>query len=189
MSTTDTTVSTKVITRKVRFSYLHVFEPVAIDEGSDKKYSAALIIPKTDTATLAEINAAIEAAKEQGKNTKFAGKIPAKLKSPLRDGDIDRPEDENYANSYFVNANAKTKPGILDKDGKELMDQSELYSGCYGRASITFYAFDTKGNKGIACGLNNLQKLKDGPPLGGRASAEADFANVPIIDEEDDDLM
>lgn len=179
---------TKVVTGKVRFSYLHVWEPTAIEEGQEKKYSASLIIPKSDKVTLAAVKKAIAAATEAGK-AKFGGKIPANLKTPLRDGDIERPEDENYENSFFLNANCKTKPGLVDKDCNPILDQDELYSGCYGRASITFYAFNTSGNKGIACGLNNLQKLRDGEPLGGRSTAESDFGGVPAPVEEDDDLM
>lgn len=176
MSTKTETLSTKVVTGKVRFSYLHVWEPTAIEEGQDKKYSASLIIPKSDKKTIAEIKKAIENAKEIGKNSKFGGKIPPTLKTPLRDGDEERPDDENYKDSYFVNANAKTKPGIVDSQAKPILDQDEVYSGCYGRASITFYAFNTSGNKGIACGLNHLMKLEDGEPLGGRSTAESDFA-------------
>lgn len=175
--------STKVVTGKVRFSYLHVFEPFAVDEGQEKKYSVSLIIPKKDKATLAKIEKAIDAAKEAGK-AKFGGKIPAALKLPLRDGDIERPDDEAYEDSFFLNANARTKPGLVDKALNPIMDQEELYSGCYGRASITFYAFNTSGNKGIACGLNNLMKLEEGENLGGRQSAENDFAE--FVDEEDE---
>lgn len=182
---TETVQSTKVVTGLVRFSYAHVHEPVAIEEGQDKKYSVSLIIPKSDKATIKKIKDAIEAAKEAGK-AKFGGKIPPNLKTPLRDGDADRPDDENYANAYFINANAKTKPGLVDKDLNPIMSQDEFYSGCYGRASVTFYPFNTSGNKGIACGLNNLMKMKDGEPLGGRASAEADFADVA---GEADDLL
>lgn len=177
--------ATKVVTGKVRFSYLHVFEPSAVDEGQEKKYSVSLIIPKKDKATLAKIEKAIEAAKEAGK-AKFGGKIPANLKLPLRDGDIERPDDEAYADSFFLNANAKTKPGLVDKALNPIMDQDQLYSGCYGRASITFYAFNTSGNKGIACGLNNLMKLEDGENLGGRQSAENDFAEYA---EQEDELF
>lgn len=166
---------TKVVTGKVRFSYLHVWEPTSIEEGQEKKYSVSLIIPKSDKATIAKLNKAIEAAKEAGK-AKLGGKIPANLKTPLRDGDIERPEDEAYAGSLFLNANCKTKPGVVDKNLNPIMSQDELYSGCFGRASVTFYAFNTSGNKGIACGLNNLMKLEDGENLGGRSTAESDFA-------------
>lgn len=173
----------KVITNKVRFSYLNAWEPKSI-EGGTPKYSVSLIIPKSDTKTIAEIKSAIEQAKKDGAQ-KFGGKIPANLKLPLRDGDIDRPDDEAYANSYFVNANSTTKPGVVDKDVKPILDQSELYSGCYGRASVVFYAFNQNGNKGIACGLQNLQKLADGEPLGGKAKAEDDFGAF----ESDDDFL
>ena len=177
---------TKVITGKVRFSYLHVWVPQSIEEGGEKKYSVNLIIPKSDKAGIAEIKKAIAAATEAGK-AKLGGKIPANLKQPLRDGDVDRPEDENYENSYFLNATSRTKPGVVDKNLNPIMDQDDLYSGCYGRASITFYAFNTSGNKGIACGLNNLMKLSDGEPLGGRNTAASDFGD--ITPEEDDDIM
>lgn len=176
----------KVITGKVRFSYVHVWEPRAIDESEDKKYSVSIIIPKSDKKQIETIQKAIEAAKEAGKHSKFGGKIPANLKSPLRDGDTDRPDDEAYANSYFITANAKTKPGVVDANVQPILDQDEFYSGCYGRASITFFAFNTSGNKGIACGLNHVQKLEDGEPLGGRTSAEHDFGSD---DDDDDDLI
>ena len=171
---------TKIITGKVRFSYANLWEPKSIN-GGDEKYSVSLIIPKSDTKTIDEIKAAIEAAKQEGK-AKFGGKIPANLKSPLRDGDADRTGDEAYKNCYFVNANSKDKPQIVDKNVKPVLDQSEVYSGCYGKASITFYAFNTNGNKGIACGLQNIQKLADGEPLSGRSRAEDDFTTV---DDED----
>ena len=175
-------IKTKVVTGMVRFSYANVWEPKSIN-GSDEKYSVSLIIPKTDKKTIAQIEAAIEAAKQEGK-AKFGGKIPANLKLPLRDGNIDRPEDEAYKNAYFINANSKERPGIVDRSVKPILDQSEFYSGCYGRASITFYAFNQNGNKGIACGLQNLQKLLDGEPLSARSRAEDDFATF-----EDEDFL
>lgn len=174
--------STKVITGKVRFSYANVWEPKSIN-GSDPKYSVSIIIPKSDKKTLADIKAAIEQAKKEGAS-KFGGKIPANLKLPLRDGDVDRAEDEAYKDSYFINANSKDKPGIVDKGVKPILDQSDFYSGCYGRASINFYAFNQNGNKGIACGLQNLQKLSDGEPLSARNRAEDDFATA-----DDDDFL
>jgi hypothetical protein len=168
--------ATKVVTGKVRFSYLHVWEPAAVEEGSQKKYSVSLIIPKSDTDTVARIKNAIQSALEAGK-AKFGGKIPASLKLPLRDGDIERADDDAYLNSWFLNANSSKQPGIVDQNVQPILRQDELYSGCYGRASINFFAFNTNGNKGIACGLNNVQKLSDGELLGGRATAEFDFAD------------
>lgn len=174
---------TKVITGKVRFSYANVWEPKGID-GGDPKYSVSIIIPKTDKKTINAINAAVAIAKEQGKAEKYGGKIPANLKLPLRDGDEERPDDEAYAGCYFFNASSKNRPGIVDENLNPPMEQDDFYSGCYGRAAINFYPFAAKGNKGVAAGLNNLQKLEDGERLGGgKASAESDFGGG------DDDIL
>lgn len=172
---------TKVITGvNTRWSYANVWEAKSINGGAPK-YSVSLIIPKSDTKTIEKIKAAIQVAYEEGESKlKGNGKtVPALsiLKTPLRDGDLERPDDEAYANSYFVNANSGTAPGIVDADRQPIIDHSEVYSGVYGRASINFYAFNSNGNKGIACGLNNLQKMRDGEPLGGKSRAEDDFAD------------
>lgn len=176
---------TKVITGvNTRWSYANVWEAKSINGGAPK-FSVSLIIPKSDTKTIEKIKTAIQAAYEEGESKlKGNGKtVPALsvLKTPLRDGDLERPDDEAYANSYFVNANSGTAPGIVDADRQPIIDHSEVYSGVYGRASINFYAFNSNGNKGIACGLNNLQKMRDGEPLGGKTRAEDDFAD----DDED----
>lgn len=188
MSTQAQTKSpnTKVVTGKVRFSYAHIWEPHAIQEGQEKKYSLCILIPKSDTTTLRKIKAAIEAAKEMGKE-KWGGKIPANLKLPLRDGDEERPDQPEFAGHYFLNANSKQKPGIVDAQLNKILDQSEVYSGCYGRASINFYPFSVSGNRGVACGLNNIQKLADGEPLAGRSRPEEDFDAVD--DAGDDDFL
>jgi len=182
----ETTQSTKVVTGRVRASYAHVWEPQSID-GSDPKYSISLIIPKSDKVTIAKIEAAIAAAIEAGK-TKLADKggrvNKAILKLPLRDGDLERPDDEAYADSYFIGANSKQQPGVVDKNLNPILDKSEFYSGCYCRASVNFYAFNTSGNKGIAAGLQNLQKLADGLAFSGRSNAEDDFSDN--YDYEDD---
>lgn len=184
---TTTNKDTKVVTGEIRLSYAHIFAPYAHEAGQDEKYSTAILIPKSDKTTLKKIKAAVEAAKEAGK-AKFGGKIPANLKTPLRDGDEERPDQEEYAGHYFLNASSKTKPGVVDKQLNPIMDSEELYSGCYARVSINFYAFNTAGNKGIACGLNNVQKLRDGDYLGGRSRAEDDFDALDD-DGEDDDFL
>ena len=176
--------ATKVVTGVVRLSYANVWEPASINGGTPK-YSVSLIIPKDDEKTLAAINAAIDAAIKDGVS-KFGGKIPnrAALKLPLRDGDTERPDDEAYADSYFINANSATAPGIVDSACETVFERSQIYSGVYARASVNFFAFNSNGNKGIACGLNNIQKLRDGDPLGGKSRAEDDFATA-----EDDDFL
>lgn len=169
--------TTKVVTDKVRFSYVQVFEPSAMDEGSKEKYSVSIIIPKSNTKLIKRINDAVALAAEEGAVKHFGGKIPKNYKQPLRDGDDDRPDDPAYADSMFFNANSYNKPGLVDADLNKIMDRSEFYSGCYGRASINFYAYSGK-SKGVAAGLNNLQKLEDGESLGGAsASAEDDFGD------------
>ena len=175
--------NTKVVTGVVRLSYEHVWEPASI-EGSKPKYSVSLIIPKSDKKTIDAINAAVENAIKDGA-AKFGGKIPprASLKLPLRDGDLER-EDEAYAGSYFVNANSTTAPQIVDRAVQPILDRAEVYSGCYARVSVNFYAFNTNGNKGIACGLGNIQKVRDGEPLGGKSTAAEDFTT-----ELDDDFL
>ena len=183
---------TKVIIGvQTRWSYVNVWTPKAMAEGAKPKYSVSLIIPKSDTVTIQKIKAAIKAAYEEGQSKlKGNGKsVPplAAIKTPLRDGDVERPDDEAYQNAYFVNANSPTAPGIVDADRQPIIDTSEVYSGVYGRASITFYAFNSNGNKGIACGLNNRQKIADGEPLGGKTRAEDDFADLD--DEDDDDFL
>ena len=179
---------TKVITGvNTRWSYANVWDPKSINGGTPK-YSVSLIIPKSDTVTVNKIKAAIQAAYEEGESKlKGTSKVcPALdvIKTPLRDGDKERPGDEAYANSYFINANSGTAPGIVDADRQPIIDRSEVYSGVYGRASINLYAFNSNGNRGIACGLNNLQKIRDGEPLGSKASAEADFAT-----DDDEDFL
>ncbi|MDD6826646.1 MAG: DUF2815 family protein [Oscillospiraceae bacterium] len=179
---------TKVITGpSTRMSYANLNEPKSINGGTPK-YSVSLIIPKSDTKTVEKVKAAIQAAYEEGQSRlKGNGKsVPALsvLKTPLRDGDTERPDDEAYANSYFINANSATKPGIVDAACNPILETSEIYSGFYGRASINFYAFNSNGNKGITCGLNNVQKLRDGEPLGGKSRAEDDFSGL-----DDDDFL
>lgn len=184
MSQTNRPV-TKVITGVVRLSFLHVWEPSSMQDGGPKKFSAALLIPKSDTETVKKIKAAIEAAKEEGKS-KWGGKVPPVLKLPLRDGDAERPDDEVYKGHYFVNATSAQQPGVLDKDKNEMIDKTKLYSGCYAKVDVNFYAFNTNGNRGVACGLNNILKVKDGPALGGKEAAAVAFADVEVPTDDGD---
>ena len=173
---------TKVITGTgTRLSYFHGWEPVSINGGAEK-YSVSVLIPKSDTETVSAINAAIDAAIEEGV-AKFGGKKPNKaaIKLPLRDGDVER-DDEAYKGHWFINANSTTAPQIVDRQVKPILDRSEVYSGCYARVSLNFFAFNSNGNKGIACGLGNIQKVRDGEPLGGRTNASYEFET---LDDED----
>lgn len=173
--------TTKVIV-PCRVSYLHCWEPDSVN-GGDPKYSVSAIIDKKDTKTINAIKAAIEQAKKDSVS-KWGGKVPANLKLPLRDGNIDRPDDEAYAGCYFFNANSRQAPQVVDAKVQPILDQNEVYSGCYGKISVTFYGYNSNGNRGIAAGLGNIQKLKDGESLGGRSNAADDFQT-----EEDEDFL
>lgn len=175
--------NTKVVTGVIRLSYANVWEPKSINGGAEK-YSVSLIIPKSDKKTISEIEKAIDNAIKEGAS-KFGGKIPNKaaLKLPLRDGDLER-DDEAYKDSFFVNANSTTAPQIVDTRVQPILDRNEVYSGVYARVSVNFYAFNSNGNKGIACGLGNIQKVRDGEPLSGRTNAADDFTTL-----EDEDFL
>ena len=178
---------TKVVTGKVRLSYVHLFEPYSSNPAEQEaRYSCTILIPKKDKATLAKIDAAIKAAAEEGKTKKFGGRIPTNLSTTLHDGDEEADLERNpeYAGHFYMAMNSKQKPGVVDADLNPVMDATEVYSGCYARVSMGAFAFNTNGNKGVSFGLNNVQKLEDGEPLGGvRAKAEDDFA------DEDGDLI
>lgn len=174
--------------KNVRFSYAHVFKPKAISEDQKAKYSASLLISKKDEKTIKKIESEIENAKKEHKD-KWGGKIPGNLKSPLRDGDTDRPDDESYAGHYFINANKDPdhgKPIVVDKDLNEIMDTTEFYSGCYGNASLSFFGYNTSGNKGVGCGLEGVQKTRDGEPLSGVTLNKEEMFDV---EDEDDDFL
>lgn len=172
---------TRMRTGKVRLSYPHLFEKY--EESG--KYQCVLLIDKTDKDTLGVIKKAIDAAKDKGKSEKWNGKIPSNYASPLRDGD--ESDQEGYAGCYYLSAkNGNRKPQVKDLDMEDIFDESEVYAGCYVRASITFFAYNKSGN-GVGCLLNHIQKLEDGPSLGGDvSSAEDDFDDDA---EDDDDIM
>lgn len=177
---------TKVIFGPCRLSYTHLFNKY-VPEGDTTggKYMTNVLIPKDEKETIKALQQAIEAAKKAGIVSKWGGKEPKKLDMPLRDGDVDK-EDEVYEDCYFVNAKSGTRPGIVDKHKAPIVDEDEIYSGVYAIVSVSFYPYDVNGNRGVACGLNNVMKFKDGERLGGKASADTDFADVEM--DEDDDL-
>lgn len=166
----------KIVTGKVRFSYVNIFQPKMNDQGKEK-YSLMLLIPKTDAATINKIKKAVEEVKMDEKSkSKWGGKIPANLKLPLRDGDEEFPDKDEFKGMCFFNASSDFKPGIVDANCDPLLDSTEIYSGCWGRVSVNFYAYSNTGNKGVAAGLNNVQKLEDDESLAGRSSAKDDFS-------------
>jgi hypothetical protein len=176
MATTQ--LSTSAVIR-CRFSYLHVFTPSARD-GEEPKFSAVGLIPKTDEKTINLIKAAMWNAFEQGKKTH--GLTDAMRQAPrfwpLRDGDKDRADKPEFAGCIFLNTKSRNRPQVVDVNRQPILDEHDIYSGCYGYLSVNFYPFNKNGNRGIAVGLNNIMKVKDGDYLGGRSSAAADFAGM-----------
>lgn len=183
---TPTVKDTKVVFGPCRLSYTHVFTKYAPDGDTDNgKYMTNVLIPKSEKETVKALQQAIETAKKSGIVSKWGGKEPKNLELPLRDGDTDK-DDEVYEDCFFINAKSSTRPGICDKNKNPIVDEEEIYSGVYAYVSVSFYPYDKNGNRGIACGLNNIMKFKDGERLGGRTSAENDFADIDA--EDDDDL-
>lgn len=175
---------TKVVFGPCRLSYTHVFEKYSPDGDGEGKYMTNVLIPKSEKKTIEAIQKAIEAAKKNAVVAKWGGKEPKKIDLPLRDGD-DK-DDEVYAGHFYLNAKSNTRPGIVDRKKVTIVDEEEVYSGCWAIMSVTFYGYDVSGNKGIACGLNNIMKFKDDDHLGGRVSAESDFGDIDDMDDDDD---
>lgn len=180
-------MAVKISTGLVRLSYANIFAPKSIN-GSDPKYSCSLLINKKDKATIDRIREAIATLKKDPDAiAKWKNSVKG-LKEPLRDGDTER-EDEAYEGHYFINANSNQKPQIVDKDRNPIYDEEEVYSGCYAQAVITFFPYNSNGNKGIGVGLNAIRKIKDGEHLGGNFVTDADYDDDILGDVEDDDMF
>lgn len=165
-----------------RISYANLYVPKAIDPKSDPKYSVVCLIDKKDTETVKKVKDAIAFATEQGKERFWSGKLPAKFKTALHDGDIDRPKDEAYVGHYFINANSPDKPQVVDRRKNPIEDPMEVYSGCFCNVAVNFFPYNTV-NQGIGAGLGNVQFVRDGERLSGRTTADEDFE---VLDDDDD---
>lgn len=181
--------TTQITTGKVRFSYCNLFAPRAMQDGAQAKYSVTLLIPKSDKSTLQKIQKAIDAAKTQYLSRHSGKKLPSNLKTTMHDGDGERPNGGEFGEEckgcYVMTVSSNNQPVIVDANKVPITDERELYSGCYGRAIINFYVYDTQGNKGVSAGLNGIMKLYDGEPLGGNVVTDSDWDD----DWEDDDLL
>ena len=175
---------------RTRLSYAHLFEPHSFGKNDSPKYSSTLIIPKDDSITLDRIHTAVRAAYEAGKNKlrRSDGSIPSmkEITLPLHDGDEDRPNDPAYESAYYVNAKSIDPPALFDQTGNKITNPSDLYSGCYARCKIQFYAYNY-GDPGIAVGLLGLRKVRDGKALGGSTCTADDFAGEEDEEEDVDD--
>lgn len=176
---------TNVTTGEVRLSYVHLFKPYAAMQGAEERYSCTILVPKTDTDTMGRIQAAIEEAKRKGTADKWGGVCPPLVPTPVYDGDGVRPSDGDgfrpgvqRALGIHGQRQGGLSPEIVDKMGNPVINQSEIYSGIYGRVNVTFFPYAFGGKKGIGCGLGPVQKLRDGEPLGGSAPTAAQAFGV-----------
>ena len=182
-------MSKRIKLNNVRLSYVNVFEARAMNEGQEPKYSTQIIISK-DHPQIKELKkAVIEVAKDKYPKLVKDNKIPAKIKTPLRDGDEERDDEpEVYGGMYFFNASNKKRPTVVDRDKTPLTeDDNVIYSGCYANVFVDIYGFDTAGNKGVAAALGGVQFKKDGEALGGKGVTADDF-DVEEDDEDDYDI-
>lgn len=177
---------TNVTTGEVRLSYVHLFKPYAAMQGQEEKYSCTILVPKSDTDTMGRIHAAIEAAKQRGISDKWGGVCPPIVPTPVYDGDGVRPSDgmafgPECKGHWVFTASAKADypPEIVDRMANPIINQSEVYSGMYGRVNVTFFPYAFGGKKGIGCGLGPVQKLRDGEALGGSAPTAAQAFGTP----------
>lgn len=186
-------MSTQITTGKVRFSYCSLFESRAAVAGGQETYSVTLLIDKGDKHTLSKIKAAITEAKQIYLQKNSGKKLPSELKTTLHDGDGERPNGGDFGpeckGCYVMTVSSRNKPVLVDKNKVPITDPQELYSGCYGRAIINFYVYDTNGNKGVSAGLNGVMKLHDGEPLSGGVVTDSDWDDGWEDDENDDDLL
>ena len=194
-------MATKIVTGKVRFSFCNIWEPKEPQGGGDPKYSVTLLIPKADTVTLGKIKAAMQEARDNFCKRNGANALPAKFNHTLHDGDGMRDSGEPYGpeckGCWVITASSKQKPVIVDNMRNPITDPDEVYSGCYGRASINFYGYSRNGKKGASAGLLSIQKLHDGDPFGTVGSADdfaddyrdPDAAGQAGVDDDDDDFL
>lgn len=165
-----------------RFAYLNCWKPSTL--YGNNKYSMTALISKDDQETIDRIYDAIDYVKEHSLN-KWGGRVPSNLKLPLHDGDEEKPGNKSFKNCYFINAKSDSKPQIVDKEVQPISDSTQVYSGCYGNVSLIFFAYNCSGNKGISVILGNIQKVKDGNPIGGKISASDEFVAINSTRYED----
>lgn len=170
----------QVVTGECRLSFVNLFEPKAMKEGDTPKYSVTAIIPKSDTKTIEAIKAAIQAAAEAGAQKHFGGRVPTNVANTFKDGDTetnDMGDLQNirypeYKGCYYIRLSTKFKPKVLNENRQEIIDPTEVYSGCYGRVSLTTFAYSGDGKRGVSACLNNVMKTRDGEPLTSQLSGD-----------------
>lgn len=177
---------TNVTTGEARLSFVHLFKPYAYQQGDKERFSCTILVPKSDTATKARIDAAIEAAKQKGVSGKWNGVCPPIVQTPVHDGDGKRPSDgmpfgPECKGHWVFTANAEIDypPEVVDQNGNPMINQSEMYSGVYALVNVEFFPYMFGGKKGIGCSLGPVKKVRDGEALGGSAPTAAQAFGAP----------
>ena len=176
--------STKIVIGPFRLSYAYLTQK--FDKGvGEPKFMTNVLIPKSDTRTIAAINEAIKAAIEEGISKKWGGKKPRKLDTPLRDGDEKEPASPDYEGMLYINPKSSKRPPIVDKNKVPLVDDDEIYSGMWANVIISFWPYAASGNNGIGVGLEAVQKVKDDDRLGGGVGSVEAFDVFDNSEEAD----
>lgn len=179
----------KVMSPKFRVAFPNVFVPQDGKKPDDpKRYNICMLFPKDVDLSKLEKAATKQCHALWGKEKFEKLRKNPNFKWPFRDGDLERDEYNGFEGNIFITASAqahKHKPGVVNKDREDIIDQSEIYAGCYGRATLSVYAYDIESN-GVAFGLVNFQKLSDGEPLVARQNAGDDFDDEEDFDDDDD---
>ena len=169
----------------VRFSYCNLFQPKAPfnNPQGEPKYSVTVLVPKTNTAAKAVIDNAIAQAIDAGVSSKWNGVRPPQPAICVHDGDGPRPSDgsafgEECKGCWVFTASTKQPPFVVDEYVQNIIDPTKVYSGMWGNVNVTFFAYNNAGKKGIGCGLNGVQKIRDGETLGGHITAQEAFKAV-----------
>lgn len=183
--------NTNVTTGEVRLSFVHLFKPYAYQPGQDEKFSTTILLPKSDTATKARIDAAIEAAKQRGAQDKWNGVVPPIVPTPMWDGDGVKDDGTPFGDEckncwvFTARSSADYPPEVVDKMGNPIINQSEIYSGVYGRVNFTAFPYNFAGKKGVGFSLGPVQKLRDGEALGGSMPTAANVFGAPAVSAVD----
>ena len=172
----------QMTTGEGRISYAHVYEPYS-NNGGEPKYSVTFLMPKTDVQSKARLDAAQEAAKQKGIAEKWNGVLPPVVACAVYDGDGVRPNGEAFGpeckGHWVFTASSKNPVPLVDASMNPIVQKGEIYSGCYCRICVSMFAYNSNGKRGIGIGLEAVQKLRDGDPLGGGVSVSDAFGSAP----------
>jgi hypothetical protein len=176
--------NTQMTTGEVRLSYAHLYDPYS-NNGGEPKYSVTVLMPKTDVQAKARLDAAVEAAKQKGIAEKWNGVLPPVVASAIHDGDGVRPNGEPFGaeckGHWVFTASSKNPVSLVDASMNPIVQKGELYSGCYARVCVSLFPYNSNGKRGIGIGLEAVQKLRDGDPLGGGVSVADAFGMAPVM--------